>query len=53
MAKNGGISLTEYIVAIAIVTAVAIIVERLNWSPLIIAIAFFAVLGYILWRHRK
>ncbi len=51
--KNGGISLIEYIIAITVVAAVAIIVGKLNWSPLIIAIAFFAALGYIFWRHRK
>ncbi len=53
MAKKNNISFAEYIIAIAVVAAVAIIVGKLNWSPLIIAIAFFAALGYIFWRHRK
>lgn len=44
---------TEFIVPIIIVVVVAIIVGELNWSPLIIAIAFIASLGYIFWRHRK
>ena len=53
MAKKKNISFAEYIIAIVIVAAVAILVESLNWTPLIIAIAFFAVLGYIFWRRRK
>ena len=51
--KKNNISFAEYIIAILIVAAVAVLVERLNWTPLLIAIAFFVVLGYIFWRRRK
>ena len=51
--KNNNISFAEYIIAILIVAAVAVLVERLDWTPLLIAIAFFVVLGYIFWRRRK
>lgn len=54
MAKgNNDVSLAEYIIAIIVIAAVAIIVEKLNWSPLIIAVVFFGALGYIFWRRRK
>ena len=53
MAKNNNVGLSEYIGAIIIVAAVAIIVENLNWSQLITAVVFLGILGYIFRRRRK
>ena len=53
MAKNSNVGLSEYIGGIIILAGVTILVERLNWSMWLVAIAFLGIAGYIIWRRSR